>query len=124
MYLDNQELGKIGEELAAKYLAQNKYKIIQRNFRCKLGEIDIIAYDLRNKELVFFEVKTRSNFKYGRPSEAVTKIKKKHIVKAAEYYYNYKSQRNKAIRFDVIEIVFYKGKGMLNHIEKAILYES
>lgn len=124
MYLDNQELGKIGEELAAKYLAQNKYKIIQRNFRCKLGEIDIIAYDLKNKELVFFEVKTRSNFKYGRPSEAVTKIKKKHIVKAAEYYYNYKSQRNKAIRFDVIEIVFYKGKGMLNHIEKAILYES
>lgn len=124
MYLDNQELGKIGEELAAKYLAQNKYKIIQRNFRCKLGEIDIIAYDLRNKELVFFEVKTRSNFKYGRPSEAVTKMKKKHIVKAAEYYYNYKSQRNKAIRFDVIEIVFYKGKGMLNHIEKAILYES
>ena len=124
MYLDNQELGKIGEELAAKYLAQNKYKIIQRNFRCKLGEIDIIAYDLKNKELVFFEVKTRSNFKYWRPSEAVTKIKKKHIVKAAEYYYNYKSQRNKAIRFDVIEIVFYKGKGMLNHIEKAILYES
>ncbi len=124
MYLDNQELGKIGEELAAKYLAQNKYKIIQRNFRCKLGEIDIIAYDLKNKELVFFEVKTRSNFKYGRPSEAVTKMKKKHIVKAAEYYYNYKSQRNKAIRFDVIEIVFYKGKGMLNHIEKAILYES
>ena len=124
MYLDNQELGKIGEELAAKYLAQNKYKIIQRNFRCKLGEIDIIAYDLKNKELVFFEVKTRSNFKSGRPSEAVTKIKKKHIVKAAEYYYNYKSQRNKAIRFDVIEIVFYKGKGMLNHIEKAILYES
>lgn len=77
MYLDNQELGKIGEELAAKYLTQNKYKIIQRNFRCKLGKIDIIAYDLKNKELVFFEVKTRSNFKYGRPSEAVTKINKK-----------------------------------------------
>ena len=81
MYLDNQELGKIGEELAAKYLTQNKYKIIQRNFRCKFGEIDIIAYDLKNKELVFFEVKTRSNFKYGRPSEAVTKIKKKHILR-------------------------------------------
>ena len=78
MYLDNQELGRIGEELATKYLAQNKYKIIERNFRCKQGEIDIIAYDLRNKELVFFEVKTRSNFKYGRPSEAVTKVKKKH----------------------------------------------
>ena len=124
MYLDNQELGRIGEELATKYLAQNKYKIIERNLWCKQGEIDIIAYDLRNKELVFFEVKTRSNFKYGRPSEAVTKVKKKHIVRAAEYYYNYKSQRNKPVRFDVIEIVFYKGKGMLNHIEKAILYES
>ena len=124
MYLDNQELGKIGEELAAKYLTQNKYKIIQRNFRLKLRENHLIAYDLKIKHLVFLEVKTSSNFKYVRPSEAVTKIKKKHIVRAAEYYYNYKSQRNKPIRFDVIEIVFYKGKGMLNHIEKAILYES
>ena len=71
------ELGQIGEELAALYLERNGYKIIERNFRYKKYEIDIIAK--YNKELVFIEVKTRSNKIYGRPIEAVNNIKQKHI---------------------------------------------
>ena len=58
----NKALGKKGEDLACKYLIKNNYNVIEKNFRCKQGEIDIIVKDLSTKELVFVEVKTRSNF--------------------------------------------------------------
>ena len=74
MYI-NQQIGKLGEDLACKYLKENKYTIIERNFNCKQGEVDIIAYDTYRNELVFLEVKTRFNLVYGRPSEAVSKVK-------------------------------------------------
>ena len=61
MYV-NQTLGRFGEEKACNYLKKNNYKIIERNFRCRQGEIDIIAKDLSKNELVFIEVKTRLNF--------------------------------------------------------------
>lgn len=66
--------GILGEDLASNYLENIGYKIIERNFLCKQGEIDIIAKD--KDEYVFIEVKTRSNRCYGRPSEAVNKLKK------------------------------------------------
>lgn len=75
-----QEIGKWGEKLAYQYLEKNNYKVIERNFLCGQGEIDIIAKDITKKELVFFEVKTRSNFKYGNPADAVNEQKQKHMV--------------------------------------------
>ena len=114
-----QEIGKIGENLACKYLKKNKYIIIDRNFSCKQGEIDIIACDERKKELVFIEVKTRSNLKYGRPSQAVDKIKRNHIIRSAKYY-NYKNKiQNIPIRFDVIEILLNNSCYKINHIKQA-----
>ena len=68
MYI-KKEIGEIGEKLATNYLIQNNYQIIKRNFTCRQGEIDIIAKDKIKKELTFIEVKTRTNFKYGLPSE-------------------------------------------------------
>ena len=62
--------GKIGEKVAQEYLIKNDYEILVKNFRCKQGEIDIIAKD--KNELVFIEVKTRTNKKYGNPIDAVT----------------------------------------------------
>ena len=80
-----QKLGKYGETVACTYLEKNNYKILDKNFVCKQGEIDIIAFsDL--KELIFIEVKTRSNLNFGVPSEAVNKYKKNHILASSKYY--------------------------------------
>ena len=120
-YMNNRQLlGKYGEDIACKYLCDNGYKIIERNFLCMQGEIDIIAYDISLKELVFFEVKTRKNFRYGNPSEAVTKIKKRHIIKTIEYYLFSKCINEVFIRIDVIEIVFNKNTYKLNHLKKVL----
>ncbi len=113
---ERHELGKEGEEYATKYLQNKGYKIIQRNFECKQGEIDIIAKE--KEEYVFIEVKTRQNFHYGRPAEAVTQEKQKHIWKATKYYIYLHHLENKYIRFDVIEIYKNKNKFYLNHIKQ------
>ena len=74
----NKCIGNFGEDEAIRYLIKNKYKIIERNYSCKLGEIDIIAKD--KDVLVFIEVKTRTNDKYGSPSLAVNYYKKRKII--------------------------------------------
>lgn len=71
--INKKELGNIGEEISTDYLQKCGYEIIKRNYRCMQGEIDIIAKD--KKELVFIEVKTRSNLCYGKPREAVDSCK-------------------------------------------------
>jgi putative endonuclease len=101
--------GKAGEERAAKYLESNDYKIVERNFRCHFGEIDIIAF--KDGTMCFIEVKTRHNTYYGRPSEAVNHKKQIHIRKTADYYLlSHKSLFSHSpvqpdIRFDIIEII-------------------
>ena len=118
MYI-KQKTGEIGENIACKYLNNNNYEIIERNFRCRQGEIDIIAFDTEKKEEVFIEVKTRSNTKYGRPCEAVSEYKKKHIIYVAKYY-NYKNNiSNIPIRFDVMEVILNNSFYQINHIKKA-----
>lgn len=79
------EIGKLGEDLACKYLQNKGYKILERNFEAKQGEIDIIALD--KEELVFIEVKTRSNILYGKPAEAVNEIKQNHLIKTKNITY-------------------------------------
>lgn len=111
-------LGKAGEDIATEYLIKNNYKIIERNFLCKTGEIDIIA--LKDEYLVFIEVKTRSSNKYGVPSEAVTKNKLKHLYKTARYYIYTRNLQNEYIRFDVIEIYYENSKYKVNHILQII----
>ena len=82
--INKKELGKIGEEISSNYLKKCGYKIIERNYRCRSGEIDIIAKD--KEELVFIEVKTRSNLCFGKPREAVDTYKQNHIYKTVQYY--------------------------------------
>lgn len=98
----NKVLGGFGERAAEKYLIRNKYKIIERNYRCKFGEIDIVA--LEEDNLVFIEVKTRTTEKYGNPSDAINFIKKKHMTKTALNYINHKKMQNYFCRFDVVEV--------------------
>ena len=113
-----QELGKIGEEYATQYLIEKGYQIIQRNFQCRQGEIDIIAKE--GKEYVFIEVKTRQNLHYGMPAEAVTPVKEKHIWNASKYYIYSHKLENKFIRFDVIEVYKRKNQFYINHIKQVM----
>ena len=117
MYV-NLQLGKYGEDKACNYLEKNKYKIIERNFKCKQGEIDIIAKDLVKNELVFVEVKTRLTFNFGRPAQAVTLIKQRHLLRAAKYYLYHNSLKDTFIRFDVIEIFVKDFEFRINHIKQ------
>ena len=109
-----QELGKLGEQIAVEYLSKNKYQILERNFYCRQGEIDIVAKD--KDEIVFVEVKTRSNYNFGRPSEAVDYNKQKHIYRVAKYYLYKRNLLNLFVRFDVIEVLIENGKFNVNHI--------
>lgn len=117
MYIRH-EIGKIGEDVAIKYLENLGYTIIERNFVATQGEIDIIAKD--NKELVFIEVKTRTNMQFGKPVEAVNKIKQKHLISAVKYYIYYKHLEDEFVRIDVIEVYLSKNSAKINHIKQII----
>ena len=98
------QMGKISENKAIDFLKRKEYCIIEHNFQCRQGEIDIIAKDNASNEYVFIEVKARSNFKYGKPVEAVNKIKQKHIIEATKYYLYKNNLENQYIRFDIITL--------------------
>lgn len=115
----NQEIGKIGEEEACKYLQKSNYEILGRNFLSKNGEIDIIAK--KDNEYVFTEVKTRLSRNFGRPAEAVDSNKQKHIINATKYYVYKNALENQNIRFDIIEVYINKKNKLINHIKNAFI---
>ena len=100
--------GKEGESDAVKFLRKNDYEILETNFSCKQGEIDIIAKDTSSDEVVFVEVKTRLNRNYGDAIDAVDFKKQRHIIAAAKFYIYINNFENCFIRFDIITI--YKNK--------------
>lgn len=111
-------IGKEGEEIATEFLENKGYKILDRNFLTRHGEIDIVAKD--NEEYVFIEVKTRRNNEYGQPIDAIDKDKIKHLKSAISYYLYINKLENKFIRIDVIEVKYIKNKIYINHIKQAI----
>ena len=102
MKSENLVLGRIGETEAAEYLESLGYKILERNYKNKIGEIDIIARD--GDTLVFVEVKTRSSNGFGYGREAVDFKKQNKIRMTATVYLKYKRLLDSKVRFDVIEI--------------------
>lgn len=106
------ELGKSGEKLAGEYLEKIGYEIIEKNFRTKFGEIDIIARD--DETFVFVEVKTRKDGLYGAPQYAVNFYKQKHLSLAAFSFIKKNSLRSD-YRFDIIAICGDK----IEHIKNA-----
>ena len=118
-----QEIGKLGEQVAGKYLLENEYDIIEKNYRCNYGEIDIIAYDKpkEKRTLVFIEVKTRSNELFGEGIEAIDITKQKHIYKTAEYYLHKRNKENNNIRIDGIEVFLNGDKVTLKHYYNIIM---
>jgi len=112
-----QQLGDSGEDLAAGFLKKQGYKIIDRNYRTPLGEIDLIA---RHKgTLVFIEVKTRRSSRFGSPQEAVHPAKQERLRTLAEYYLSHKGLGELNIRFDVVAILLHDGKPRIEVIEGA-----
>ncbi len=98
-------IGEKYENMAIHYLKTQKYKILDRNFRCPTGEIDIIAYDKASKYIVFVEVKYRATQLFGRPLEAITPTKERNIKLTAQTYLKLKGWLDRNFRFDAIEII-------------------
>lgn len=94
--------GKIGEQAAAHYLAARGYKILQHNYRCRLGEVDILALD--GNCLVLVEVKTRHGDRYGSPQESVTYFKQEKLRRLATYLSSLPAYRHCQLRFDVVAV--------------------
>lgn len=113
--MNNIQKGDLGESLATKYLQSKGAYIIENKFKIKSGEIDIITK--LDEDIVFVEVKSRTNVKFGYPSEAVNYKKIKKITDIAKYYILKNNLYNTSIRFDVIE-VYLKDK-KINHIVNA-----
>ena len=103
------------EEIAKKYLLNNNYEIIEENFICKFGEIDIIAN--KDERLHFIEVKGRLNTNHGYPREAVTFAKRRRLISAAKYYFMLNGKDDYFCQFDVIEIILESKE--INYIENA-----
>jgi putative endonuclease len=95
-------IGKAGEEAALEYLLQQGYHLLERNYRCRFGEIDLIAQD--GKTLAFIEVKTRRSQRFGPAAAAITYEKQRHLVKASQVYLAQRRKGDELCRFDVVTI--------------------
>ena len=96
-------LGKEGEKLAADFLKKSGYKIVEVNYRCPIGEIDIVARD--KNEVVFVEVKARKSSALGYPEEAVGVKKQKKMSQLANWYLQEKKLKDSSARFDVVAVL-------------------
>ncbi len=116
--MNKRNVGSYYENIAEEYLINKGYVILNRNYRCRFGEIDIICrYD---SYIVFVEVKYRSSLKYGEPVEAVTYTKQRKICRTASYFImNNKYGQNVNYRFDIIGIM---GNHSIIHYENAFEY--
>lgn len=110
--------GRSGEDVAAVFVHQLGWLILERNFRCPDGELDLIAQD--GDTLVFVEVKTRSSRERGEPGEAVGRAKQTRLIRAASRYLTAKEFWNRPCRFDVISIIVRAGEPVIEHWEDII----
>ncbi|MFM1552140.1 YraN family protein [Helcococcus ovis] len=111
----NKLMGKLGEEIACRYLIKNDYKILERNYATKFAEVDIIA--IKNMTIVIVEVKTRKNSDVLHASQAVDYRKIKKLKTIALYYIDQNNLYDYNLRFDIIECYWQSKK--INHIINA-----
>ena len=118
---NKRDIGKEGEDIAAKYLTEKGFEILERNFYySNHGEIDIVAN--HNNQLVFIEVKSRLNLEYGEPEYAITRKKIKQIKKMAELYLFDKEIEEVDCRFDVVAVLLEdKSNPKITHYENAFM---
>ncbi|MCB9799802.1 MAG: YraN family protein [Candidatus Omnitrophica bacterium] len=115
-------LGRRGEIVASAYAVRNGLQILEKNFRCPLGEIDLICR--RNDKIIFVEVKTRSDWSFGTPQEAVGKRKQDKLMRLAEWYLKETGQTGKQVCFAVAAITWPENlEPQLKWIEDAFIRE-
>ena len=110
-------LGKEGERIAEIFLRKKGYKLVERNYRCAAGELDLIMLDQR--VIVFVEVKTRTGIRYGTPLEAVEVRKQQKMIYAAQFFLSAKKLSQREARFDVVGISWIGVQPSVEHIENA-----
>ncbi len=110
-------LGDRGEMIAWNYLIQRGYRLLEKNYRCRIGEVDVIAK--KGKRIAFIEVKTRSSDRYGTPSEAVHAQKQKKMARLAEWYLKEKKIIQAPVSFDVVEVKWDLKSPQIRLIENA-----
>ena len=115
--MNNKILGNLGERIAKIYLQINGYQILKCNFRCRFGEIDLIAQ--KEGTLHFIEVKTRTH-SFIEARLSIGSVKERHIWKTAEYYIYINRIEDVEIQFDAIEVYIKKTKIYINHIKQII----
>jgi putative endonuclease len=111
------QLGSIGEDIAADYLASNGYRIVGRNVRTRFGELDIVA--TRGRTVVFVEVKTRASDRCGSPFESVDERKQMRLRALAMSFLQERGWRGRPCRFDVIAVRCRDGPPQVRHLEAA-----
>ena len=112
-------IGKQGEQLAQEYIRQQGYTLLEKNFRCKVGELDLIAKD--RHMVVFLEVRTKTSTAYGPAYNSVTPHKQRQVKRVALFYIAQHNLVNTQFRFDVIGITLnpQSGEHRLDHIQNA-----
>ena len=111
------ELGIRGQQEAEKHLCQKDYHVLERNYRIRTGEIDLILQS--GKYIIFVEVKYRGGLSHGTPGEAVGYRKQQKIIHTAMHYISRYGLENQDFRFDVVEVLETDGNVIVNHIENA-----
>jgi putative endonuclease len=115
--MQRKELGKKGEEVALRFLKKRGYRIVEKNYVCKMGEMDIVAKE--KDTLVFIEVKTRTSTHFGPPQLAVNFWKQRQLSKVALNYLNEKKLQDMKSRFDVVAILLGQEKEKIELIKDA-----
>lgn len=100
--MKRKETGNMGEQLALNFLKKKGFRILETNYRCPMGEIDIIA--LQKECLVFIEVRTKGNSAFGSPEESITMTKKRHLVMTANHYLQEQEKLPSSWRIDVVAV--------------------
>ena len=114
---EHNEIGKQGEEIARKYLAQRGYRIQEQNYKTKRGEIDLVAY--LGKTLVCVEVRTKQCEQFGTPEDTITFEKKNKLLKNAQAYAHYTNHKGH-VRIDAICVVLGNKDYRVTHYENAV----
>lgn len=114
---DNRRTGDRGEEIALRYLGRRGYRLVERNYRTRHGEVDLILR--HGSTLVFVEVKLRRGTGFGEPVEAVTARKQERIRALAEHYLAVREPDFEEVRFDVVGVLAGAGEPVVRHVPHA-----
>ncbi|MGI5865710.1 MAG: YraN family protein [Myxococcales bacterium] len=112
-----QRQGEAGESLAAEYFVERGYRVVERNFKSQLGEIDLVVE--KGEQLVFVEVRARSYVSFGYPEETISRAKRRKLSLAALYYVVSRRLTERVIRFDVLAVILTRSGPRIEHIEDA-----